>query len=326
MSHLFVYETLSGGGLGAEAASARDLLPMGVSMRDAIVGDLLALPGVSLSVATCAAAPLPPALQALGAGRLQAVQALHDEAATDFIARMSRQHDASWVVAPESDGLLAAAARAVDASRWIGSTAEAIALASSKAATLSLMAASGIATPLAFAADPAVQRWVVKPDQGAGAQDTRVFGCRDEAQAQATARRARGEAVLLQAWVEGEAMSLTLLCRAGHAELLSINRQHVPVDSEGGVSFEGVSPVDWPADDRRRSALAEWAQEVAQAVPGLRGINGVDLVWHARHGPVLIEVNPRVSCAYVGLSRRLGRHLAAEVLACCGLARELRHA
>jgi len=30
---------------------------------------------------------------------------------------------------------------------------------------------------------------------------------------------------------------------------------------------------------------------------------------------VVIEVNPRVTCAYVGLSASLGRNLAAELLA-----------
>jgi tyramine---L-glutamate ligase len=31
-------------------------------------------------------------------------------------------------------------------------------------------------------------------------------------------------------------------------------------------------------------------------------------------GPVVIEVNPRVTCAYIGLSAALGRNLAAELL------------
>jgi predicted ATP-grasp superfamily ATP-dependent carboligase len=54
---------------------------------------------------------------------------------------------------------------------------------------------------------------------------------------------------------------------------------------------------------------------VARAVPGLSGFAGIDLVWHPRHGAVVIEVNPRVTCAYVGLSAALGRNLAAELLA-----------
>jgi tyramine---L-glutamate ligase len=40
-------------------------------------------------------------------------------------------------------------------------------------------------------------------------------------------------------------------------------------------------------------------------------------VWHERCGPVVIEINPRVTSAYVGLSRALGRNLAADVMAVC---------
>ena len=47
----------------------------------------------------------------------------------------------------------------------------------------------------------------------------------------------------------------------------------------------------------------------------LGGFVGIDLVWHDRRGPVAIEINPRVTCAYVGLSRSLGRNLAGEVIA-----------
>jgi predicted ATP-grasp superfamily ATP-dependent carboligase len=38
-------------------------------------------------------------------------------------------------------------------------------------------------------------------------------------------------------------------------------------------------------------------------------------VWHATRGPVLIEVNPRVTSAYVDLSATLGCNVAAGVLA-----------
>ena len=60
--------------------------------------------------------------------------------------------------------------------------------------------------------------------------------------------------------------------------------------------------------------LAALAERIGHAIAGLRGYVGVDLVWHARRGPVVIEVNPRVTCAYVGLSRALGRNLAADAI------------
>jgi len=61
-------------------------------------------------------------------------------------------------------------------------------------------------------------------------------------------------------------------------------------------------------------ALAALATQVGKAIPGLRGFVGIDLVWHATQGPVVIEVNPRLTCAYVGLSARLRRNLAAELV------------
>lgn len=60
--------------------------------------------------------------------------------------------------------------------------------------------------------------------------------------------------------------------------------------------------------------LRRLAAQVARHVPGLRGFVGIDLVWHAHFGPVLIEINPRVTCAYPGLSARLGRNLAGEIV------------
>jgi predicted ATP-grasp superfamily ATP-dependent carboligase len=70
-----------------------------------------------------------------------------------------------------------------------------------------------------------------------------------------------------------------------------------------------------PALDPRRAPLAQLAARVAAAMPGLRGFVGIDIVWPTRGTPVVIEVNPRLTCAFVGLSQRLGRCLAAEMLA-----------
>jgi predicted ATP-grasp superfamily ATP-dependent carboligase len=67
-------------------------------------------------------------------------------------------------------------------------------------------------------------------------------------------------------------------------------------------------------DEERAAPLRRLARDVVLALPGLRGCVGIDLVWHAQRGPVLIEVNPRLTSAFVGLSPRLGRRLALEAL------------
>jgi predicted ATP-grasp superfamily ATP-dependent carboligase len=262
-----------------------------------------------------------------GAGTPRAVAPRPDEATLNFLAREALSHDLAWLVAPESGGALEALARAVGPRRWIGCTPDAIRLAGRKRATLERLAARGIATPLAFeagAASPsltglpghdALRAWVVKPDDGAGTTDTRRHVTLAAAEADLAARGRRGEPATLEPWVEGEALSLSLLCREGAPpELLAINRQRIEADASGLLHDEGVVICQMALKDPRAAALRALAGEVAAAVPGLRGFVGIDLVWHPQRGPVVIEINPRLTCAFVGLSAALGRNLAGEIL------------
>lgn len=308
MTRIVVHEWVSGGGLAeADAATRAELMPMGRAMRDAMLADLLAVPGLRVSVTECAEALAPD-------GAAQRLQAHTGQAPWDWLAQLASQHEQVWLVAPESDGVLARCQQMVGDARWLGCSAEALRVASSKALTLQACQAAGVTTPLDFAAAGQARRWVVKPDDGAGAVATHCHTDLGRAQAEAAQRRAQGERVTLEPWVEGEAMSMTLMV-GRRAELLSLNRQHIRLDAQGRLHFAGVQAAGLPADDARRPALQALADRCWRALPGLRGLVGIDLVWHAQRGPVLIEVNPRVTCAYVGLSALLGRNLAAELLA-----------
>jgi predicted ATP-grasp superfamily ATP-dependent carboligase len=304
MMRVFVYEHLSG---AASADADAELLGAGLAMRDAVAHDLLRVGDCAVSVA---AGPHVPD----GPGAARTVRAPAAVPAMAFVADQATRHDRVWVIAPETGGTLGRLQRAVGASRWLGCDADAIALASSKAATLARVSEHGLLTPLVFAADPQTARWVVKPDDGAGALATRVHASRHAAYDEARRRRQRGEPTVLEPWVPGEALSLSLLCADGDAELLSVNRQHIGIGADGVLSFDGVT-IDTRPHDARFAALRAWAHSLARALPGLRGYVGVDLVWHAQRGPVLIEINPRVTMAYIGLSDALGRNLAAAVLA-----------
>jgi predicted ATP-grasp superfamily ATP-dependent carboligase len=308
MKRILVYEALSGGGLPEEALHGGDLLAQGLAMRDALVADLNDLVDYAVTTATLPGLPPPP-------GSAAAVSPRAGESACDFVARLAARHDAVWVVAPESDGLLSRLHGAVGAARWVGCSAAAIRLATSKSATTERLAAAGLLTPRAFAASPEVRRWVVKPDDGAGALASRVHSAHNQAVADLAERDQRGASAVLEPWVAGEALSLSLLCSAGQAELLSVNRQQIALDDGGGLRFEGVSVNAIGPADPRSPLLRATADQVARAIDGLSGFVGVDLVWHAQRGPVVVEINPRLTSAYVGLSAALQRNVAAAVLA-----------
>ena len=312
---VFVCEYLSAGGAGPGEDA---LLAQGLAMRDALVADLLDVEGLSITLAQAA----PDAPASITHPRVHAVAPAAGEPWLDFVRRQAASHARCWIVAPESGGLLAAVQAAVGAPRWIGCDAASIALASRKRATLERLARHGVATPLAFA--DAATHWVVKPDDGAGAVATRRHATRAAALAEWRQRARAGEAAVLEPWVEGEPLSLSLRCAAGRAELLAVNRQRIEIDAQGCVAYEGVAR-DAAALRERGARLSALADAVARALPGLAGYVGVDLVWHAR-GPVAIEVNPRLTCAYVGLSAALGRNLAREILDDAPLRCEAAHA
>jgi tyramine---L-glutamate ligase len=338
---LFVYEYLTGGGIDPELAGESGLADLsaliveGRAMRDAIVHDARALDNVEVSFASSR-------FEAAAASRspLPHYCAAPGEPMMEFVARAARAHDYAWIVAPECDGLMLKLADAVGASRWLGCTPEAISIASSKRATAALLVANGIASTPALdpgaldvdalaaraGASGAAASWVVKPDDGAGGLDTWRYDNLAEACDAYCARVANGHRPVLQEWVDGEALSLSLICGAAGARLISINRQRIGVADTASaghtgrvVAFDGVDidQIDRCSPEGR--VLETLAQKTAALVPGLRGFVGIDVVWHPDRGPIVIEVNPRVTMAYVGLSARLGRNLAADVFAAHGV-------
>jgi predicted ATP-grasp superfamily ATP-dependent carboligase len=210
----------------------------------------------------------------------------------------------------------------VGEARWIGCSAAAIAVAASKQATCAVLAGAGLPTPLAFAAAHA-GAWIVKPDDGAGTLDTRRHATRGSAEADLRSRQRAGQPAVLEAFVAGEPLSISLVVGPDLARCLAFNRQRLQIDAAGQLHDLGVQAGAIAASDPRAASLQSLAARVAAALPGLRGFVGIDVVWSERDGPVVIEVNPRVTCAYVGLSALLQRNLAHDVLRAHGFAREV---
>lgn len=327
---VFLFEYLSALPVAAGDADAAALRAEGVAMRDALAAALAAVPGVALSVADGAAdieiADTVPPLAATnnppapGQPRgIQWLRAQTGESPTAFVARQAQGHDLVWVIAPETGGLLAALHAVVPPHQWVGCDGEAIRLASRKRATLQHLQAHGIATPLDFEADATVCHWVVKPDDGAGSLHTQRHADRAAAEADRARRMQRGEPVTLEPWVEGDALSASLRVHRQGVEVLAFNRQrlHIEGDGEGdgAVSLQAVDVAVSDLTPAQRQAIEQLAVAVCAALPGLAGWVGLDLVWHAERGPVLIEINPRLTSACVGLFARRGASLAAALLA-----------
>jgi predicted ATP-grasp superfamily ATP-dependent carboligase len=300
---ILVYEHITGGGM-LEDARISALAAEGDLMLRALVRDLSVVPGVEVSVLRDFRLPadVPATMHIVGPGAF-------DEAFRRAISGC----DAVWPIAPETGGILLRITREIASSgRWLlGSSGEAIAIAASKRATAAVLAGAGVAAAGVYAKPEEIPAHldavVAKPDDGAGCQETFLFTSREKLHAWSAVHATAN--TLYQPYLRGEARSLCLLCCTGRARLLACNRQQVQV-IEGAFRFEGVS-VNAVADEGGRYAALAGA--VCAALPGLWGFCGVDFVETAA-GPVVIEVNPRLTTAYAGLRGAIGLNCAQLVL------------
>jgi predicted ATP-grasp superfamily ATP-dependent carboligase len=288
---VFAFDYASGGGGGGAAGAALpdSLKHQGRIMLGALLADLVKLPEIELITIS------DPSL--FGSRFDACLQAA----------------DAVWPLAPEAGGLLERLSQQVLSCNRIllGSKPAALRVAASKLRTARALATAGVAVAATYTPEQALPEgrgaWVVKPDDGAGCLNTRIFPGAEAALAWIAASGEAG--YVLQPFIQGKLGSLSLLCCDGDAQVLSCNEQRIAVrDNE--FHFLGTT-VNSLNDDAGR--YAQLAQSVAAAIPGLWGHVGVDFIV-AEQGVVVLEVNPRMTTSYCGLHASIGCNPAALVL------------
>ena len=239
--------------------------------------------------------------------------------------------DAVWLIAPETARCLERLAARIERAgqRLLGTGSAAIRRAADKQRLPRRLARRGVAHPptrvlgrredARAIADRLGYPIVVKPSRGAGccgvslARNPRELHAAIEmAQPCATLE----QTLLLQRYAIGVPASVSLLCDGRRAVALSLNAQAV----RAGSSFSyrgGCTPLDHPLADLAIDA----AIRTCEAFPDLRGYVGVDLVL-SRGEAVVIEINPRLTTAYLGVRsaidrRRGGGNIAAMAIDAC---------
>lgn len=221
--------------------------------------------------------------------------------------------DAVWPLAPELGGLLERLSRDILRGQRVllGSAPGAVRVAASKLKLSRALLEAGVATVPAYSPHKGVPErhggWVVKPDDGAGCHNARLFS--DRAAALAWIRASALDDYVLQPFMAGTLGSLSLLCRDGVARVLSCNQERVAMRDNQfhflGTTVNGLADVD--------GQLERLAQQVAAAMPTLWGYVGMQFILSSG-GPVVLDVNPRLTTAYAGLHASTGCNPAGLVL------------
>ncbi len=233
------------------------------------------------------------------------LQSAQSEEVIDAIDDCIEQADAVWPLAPESNGLLEAISKKTIQHNKIllGSTGAAVRATASKYNNALALQANDIPVVPTYRAQmplpPDSQGWVVKPDDGAGCSDTHIF-LHSKAAVEWVAAREQGGYVM-QPYITGRPCNLSLLCRDGEVLLMACNDQRVAV-SDNQFHYMGsiVNSFEDANGELKRLAL-----RVLATIPGLWGYVGIDFIV-TEHGPVVLEVNPRMTVSHVGLHASVG--------------------
>jgi hypothetical protein len=238
--------------------------------------------------------------------------------------RLARQTERTFVITPESDGILLARRRLVERAggHFLGHAAEAIAVCSDKLAFCEHLTRHDLPTIATQGFDPCATAApfpfpiVVKPRDGAGSQETYLI-CDPEQFATlrpmlATTFGKDGSLAIVQPYLAGEALSVAAIVGGGSrsVEVFPVGRQQLSDD--GRFHYQGGTiPVPVP-----NLATAErMVRDVCRSIPGLAGYIGFDLILTSdARRLVVVEANPRLTTAYLGYRALATENLAARIL------------
>ena len=308
---VLVVEYISGGGVSDPLPP--DLVAEGAAMLAAVLADFRAWGRVETVTFR------DPRLRGfdLPADRVIEVQPgalLH--ALTERIAHFH----AVWIIAPESDGILARMTAIAERAgvSVLGSNVSAIQQTGDKWTCMEILRAAGLpvltgqrisVSDLAADVDRLPYPVVVKPIDGVGCEGVCLL--RGPADAEWFLTHVPQGPIIVQPYIEGVHASVSVLSTGQRCMALSVNRQ----DIVPGRPFRyrgGAIPLRHPLADHARDV----ACAAVQQFPGLRGYVGVDIILTDRDVRI-VEINPRVTTAYVGLRGVLQENLAAAVWSAC---------
>jgi predicted ATP-grasp superfamily ATP-dependent carboligase len=310
---VLVFEYITGGGLVGQTLPA-SLATEGGLMLQALLTELKCLQDIQLCVPLDERCARP--------AMLPEAEIVTISADCDIFALLPdllSQADLFWPIAPESDGTLQSLAELAIAANVevLLSNPATLRVCANKYATY--QALKKCAIPLVETR--LLDQWVdglgdivvVKIADGVGCLDS--FQVNAEQLSGAVVELNDPQRYVLQPYIHGQAASLSCLFKHGQAWLICYNHQQIVLEN-GRFSLQGCL-VNMPTDqlDFYRNLI----NEIAEAMPGLWGYVGIDVIENAELGPLVLEINPRLTSSYVGIQQATGINVAEQVL-------RLRHA
>lgn len=320
--NLLVYEHASGGGF-AEERIPPEMLSEGYGMLRTLISDFKAR---GYNIATFLDSRLKTLNPPIEADKIISISSRKE--LDENLKKLSGLVDAVYVIAPESGQILQELVEVVGACGGVclNSQTDAIKEASSKARIYEVLKKSGLRFPETVTMSLLenlrhIKRVVCelgfpvvfKRIDGVGCSGLSIV--RDAGQITAAVnkiiRESTSKCFIVQKLVKGVNVSVSLISTGEKALPITLNKQmvtlappHLQSSYNGGIV---------PFTHSLKKEALNVAQMAVNSLKGLKGYVGVDMVL-AKDGPVVIEVNPRVTTSYIGLRKVVSFNPAQAII------------
>ena len=125
---------------------------------------------------------------------------------------------------------------------------------------------------------------------------------------------APGSRIIVQEYIEGTDVSVSLISDGSKAIPISLNRQFIDIKNDKGTYWGGKLPFD----SKYKDEAFEIATKAVEAIEGIKGFVGVDLLINADEKDVysvyVLEINSRFTTPYVGLSEIANFNITKSII------------
>ncbi|WP_347989450.1 ATP-grasp domain-containing protein [Methylomonas sp. AM2-LC] len=306
---ILVFEYICGGGF-ADQALPSSLAIEGCLMLQALTDDLGCLENIQLLI------PLDQRCQTINLPtNAEIVYVQSQTKILTILPELIAQCDAVWPIAPETNGILTCITELVKRQNklLLASPPDMVALCSNKLKTYQVLSAHNIPCVETQLLNQdymeIVGRSVVKPIDSCGCQDSIIIEANQQL-SQKISLLNNSEQYIIQPFMEGQATSLSCLFKQGKAWLLCCNQQLVAIENQ---AFN-LKACLVNTSSQYESVYLEIIADIATALPSLWGYIGIDFIETTHRGPLLLEINPRLTSSYIGIRKATGINVAAQVL------------
>ena len=230
-----------------------------------------------------------------------------------ILPELVSKSDICWLIAPETDNCLYNLTDLFiqNASTFIGSDLNAVHITSSKLMTCNILKNANIYTPetklLKDVIPDSKSGWIIKPDDGVGAQNCIYVSDRLALREDMAIKE--NDNYIIQPFIEGEHMSMSLFVYNKNIQLLSCNKQEITL-KKNLISLTGIGVNEFLS---YQDQMRELAESIVSAIPGFSGYIGIDLV-RSNNNFFVIDINPRFTTSYAGISASLGINITEKIL------------